>query len=221
MTTVTSAAPDRPLRADAARNRERILAAAAEVFADRGLEVSLDDIARHAGVGVGTVYRRFPTKESLVEALFEAHIARLEALAEKAVSYADSWDGLVAVLTEVCELQAGNRGFREILLSTTYGQQTAARARERLTPVIASALARAHAEGHLRAGLEPVDMVLVEFMVGAVADYTKHVPGAWRRYLEIVIDGLRARPDLAPPATPALSSDDLDLSMNRWRPHRR
>jgi AcrR family transcriptional regulator len=219
MTAVTS--DSRPLRADAARNRERILAAAAEVFADRGLDVSLDDVARHAGVGVGTVYRRFPTKEALVEALFEAHVEALAALAAKAVSYADSWDGLVAVLTEVCELQAGNQGFREILLSTTYGQQTAARARERLAPVIAAALEKARAEGYLRADIVPVDMILIEFMVGGVADYTKHVPGAWRRYLEIVVDGLRARPDLTPPATPPLSSEDLDLSMTKWRPSRR
>src|ERR1043166_6338645 len=95
MSAVTS--DSRPLRVDAARNRERILAAASEVFADRGLDVSLDDIARHAGVGVGTVYRRFPTKEALIEALFDSHLAQLEALAENAVSYADSWDGLVAL----------------------------------------------------------------------------------------------------------------------------
>ena len=219
MATVTS--DSRPLRADAVRNRERILAAAADVFADRGLDVSLDDVARHAGVGVGTVYRRFPTKEALVEALFEAHVEALAALAEKAASYADSWDGLVAVLTEVCELQAGNRGFRELLLSTSYGRRIAVRARERLAPVVAAALAKAQAEGHLRPDITPADMVLIEFMIGGVADYTKNIPGAWRRYLEIVVEGLRARPDQAPLSTPPPSDEDLDESMTKWRPSRR
>jgi len=70
-------AVERPLRADAERNRQRILTAAAEVFAERGLDVSLDDIAKHAGLGVGTVYRRFPTEGKLVEALFEDHVDTL------------------------------------------------------------------------------------------------------------------------------------------------
>ena len=75
--------PERPLRADAERNRRRILAAAAEVFADRGLDVSLDDIAAAAGVGVGTVYRRFPNKDSLIDALFEEKMGRVIALARE------------------------------------------------------------------------------------------------------------------------------------------
>jgi AcrR family transcriptional regulator len=208
---------DRPLRKDAALNRERILVAAAEVFAERGLDVSLDDIARHAGLGVGTVYRRFPTKDALVEALFEQHIDTLTALAESAADDENPWDGLVRVLTDVCAMQATNRGLREILLSSRYGQGCAARARERLNPAIARGLARAQADGSLRADIVPVDMILTEFMVGSIAQYTRHVPDAWRRYLQIVIDGLRAHPDSTPLATPAISHDDLDQAMLSWR----
>src|SRR5499425_2315450 len=85
----------RPLRRDAERNRQRILKAASEVFNERGLEVSLDEIARHAGVGVGTVYRRFRTKEELVEALFIDRIEEVAALAEEAAEVPDPWSGLV------------------------------------------------------------------------------------------------------------------------------
>jgi AcrR family transcriptional regulator len=84
----------RPLRRDAALNRQRILQAASEVFTERGLEVSLDEVARRAGVGVGTVYRRFRTKEDLVEALFVDRIDEVAALAEKATQAADPWSGL-------------------------------------------------------------------------------------------------------------------------------
>jgi AcrR family transcriptional regulator len=211
----------RPLRRDAERNRQRILTAAAEVFADRGLDVSLDDIAKHAGLGVGTVYRRFPTKELLVEALFEDHVDTLAEMAESVAYAENSWDGLVTVLTEACALQAGNQGLREVLMSSSYGQGCAARARARLMPAIEKGLQRAQDDGYLRTDIEPVDMVLIEFMIGGVAEYTKQNPNAWRRYLQIVMDGLRARPDVMPPAAPALTSEELDAAMVCWRPPRR
>jgi len=210
----------RPLRKDAALNRERILTAAAEVFAERGLDVSLDDIARHAGLGVGTVYRRFPTKELLTEALFQQHVNTLTALAEAALTAENSWDGLVTVLTDVCAMQATNRGLREVLLSSNYGENCAAQARDRLKPAIAAALERAQRDGYLRSDIVPVDMILVEFMIGAVAQYTRHAPDAWRRYLHIMIDGLRARPDLGDPQPPAITHEQLDEAMLTWRPKR-
>jgi AcrR family transcriptional regulator len=215
------AAVDKPLRKDAALNRERILTAAAEVFAERGLDVSLDDIARHAGLGVGTVYRRFPSKDLLVEALFEQHMEALTTLAESGAEAEDSWEGLVKVITEICSMQATNRGLSEILLSSRFGQGCADRARERLNPAIAKRLERARADGYLRADVVPVDVVIAEFMIGGVAQYTRHVPGAWRRYLEIFIDGLRARPDAGPLSTPPLTSDGLDEAMTCWHPAQR
>jgi len=89
---------ERPLRRDAERNRQRILLAAAEVFTQRGLEATLDDVARQAGVGVGTVYRRFPDKESLVAELFADRIDAMVAVAEQALAAPDPWQALVSYL---------------------------------------------------------------------------------------------------------------------------
>src|SRR5919107_5107373 len=94
----------RPLRADAERNRARILAAASEVFAERGLDVSLDDIAGAAGVGVGTVYRRFPDKDALIDALFEDKIADVERVAREALDVEDPWEGFESFMRAVCRL---------------------------------------------------------------------------------------------------------------------
>src|SRR5919107_4085250 len=113
----------RPLRADADRNRARILAAAAEVFADRGLDVSLDDIAAHAGVGVGTVYRRFPDKDALIDALFEEKIDRAVALADQALEIEDPWEGFTTFMRGMCRMQAGGPGFKDPLLGSDRGRE--------------------------------------------------------------------------------------------------
>src|SRR5690242_8811486 len=98
----------RPLRRDAERNRQRILQAAAEVFTQRGLDATLDDVARQAGVGVGTVYRRFPDKETLVAELFQDRIDTLVAAAEKACTGADPWQALVSYLEYAAASMAGD-----------------------------------------------------------------------------------------------------------------
>ncbi|HMI72272.1 MAG TPA: helix-turn-helix domain-containing protein, partial [Solirubrobacteraceae bacterium] len=113
----------RPLRRDAERNRHRILEAAAEAFAERGLTITMDDIAEHAGVGVGTVYRRFPQKELLIEALFEERVGELVAMAERALEENDPWEALVGFLEGAQALQATNRGLKELVLSTTHGRE--------------------------------------------------------------------------------------------------
>ena len=117
-----SVSPHPPLRKDAERNRQRILEAAREVFATRGLSATLDDIAHHAGVGVGTVYRRFPDKEQLIDALFEERIDEIATAATESVAIEDPWDGVVHFLQRALELQAGDRGLKQLLLSTTHGQ---------------------------------------------------------------------------------------------------
>ena len=93
----TTVAAQRPLRRDAERNRIRILASAKVLFAEHGVDVSLDDIARHAGVGVGTVYRRFPDREALIDELFEDKISEIEELAAASLAIDDPWEGLVDV----------------------------------------------------------------------------------------------------------------------------
>src|SRR3954467_7812049 len=120
--TSTAEPAERPLRKDAERNRKRILHAAAEVFGERGLDATLDDVARRAGVGVGTVYRRFPDKESLVAELFQGRIDDLVAVAEQACTADDPWTGLVSYLEHIATTMSGDFGLRQMMLFATYGQ---------------------------------------------------------------------------------------------------
>ncbi len=184
----------RPLRADAARNRERILEAAGEVFAERGLDATLDDVAQKAGLGVGTVYRRFPSKEDLVEALFEKAVHEVVALAEEAEAKENSWDGLVWFLEGATEMQAKDLGLRDVILHGGSGRDRVSLARRKIVPPVTHLVERAQRDGHLRPDLLATDIPIIELMVSSVAAYTSSVaPDLWRRYLSIVLDGLVVR----------------------------
>ena len=189
MASTTPPASERPLRRDAERNRLRILQAAREVFADRGLDASLDQIADHAGVGVGTVYRRFPDKDALIDALFEERIDEVAAAGQHALSASDPWEGLVGFLQEGNALSAYDRGLRQVLRSR--GAHKTERAREKVVPIATELVARAQRAGALRADLDPLDLPVIQLMVSAVADMTHEVsPELWQRALTIIIDGL-------------------------------
>ncbi len=176
---------ERPLRADAARNRERILEAAAELFAARGLEVTLDDIAAQAGLGVGTVYRRFPNRDALVEALFEQRLAGIVAVAEGALAEPDSWAGVVRMLTELGAIMAADQGLHEVLVCRSGGCGDNDVVRDRMAPIVTAVFARAAADGHLRPDVVPTDFPMVLRMVAAVAEFTRDVrPELWRRYVD-------------------------------------
>jgi AcrR family transcriptional regulator len=205
----------RPLRRDAERNRQRILRAAAEVFTTRGLQASLDDVARHAGVGVGTVYRRFPDKESLAEALFEERIEAMIALAEKALAEPDSWAGLVSFLEGACTQLATDRGLREILMFATYGRDRINHGRDRMRPLVTALVRRAQRDGQLRSDLRPTDVLFIEFMISAAARYAEPVkPEIWRRYLALITDALRPeRAGTTPLPEPALRPDEMVVVM--------
>lgn len=205
----------RPLRRDAERNRQLILRAAAEVFTTRGLQASLDDVARHAGVGVGTVYRRFPDKESLAEALFEERIEAMARLAENALAEPDSWTGLMSFLEGACTELSTDRGLHEIVMYATHGRDRTGRARARMQPLVTALVQRAQEDGQLRADLQPTDMLFIEFMVSAAARYAEPVkPEIWRRYLTLITDALRpARADTTPLPEPALEPPELAVVM--------
>jgi len=189
MASTSPPASERPLRRDAERNRLRILQAAREVFADRGLDASLDQIAAHAGVGVGTVYRRFPDKDALIDALFEERIDEVAAAAQRALSAPDPWEGLVGYLQHANALRARDRGLRQALLSR--GAHRTERARGKVTPIATELLARAQQAGSLRADFDLFDLPLIDLMVSAIADLTREVsPELWQRALTIIIDGL-------------------------------
>jgi len=210
------AAPDgRPLRRDAERNRQRILRAAAEVFTERGLQATLDDVARRAGVGVGTVYRRFPDKEALVEALFTERLDALVGYAEHGLADPDPWAGLVFFLEQGAVLIAGDRGLRQLLMFATYGRDRVDQARARMLPVVSQMVQRAQEAGEVRADLRPTDVPLIEFMLSAAAEYAGQVrPEIWRRYLALLLDALRpTRAAATALPEPALSPDEMVQAM--------
>lgn len=209
----------RPLRRDAERNRRRILEAAAEAFAERGLTITMDDIAAQAGVGVGTVYRRFPQKDLLIEALFEERVGELVALAEEALRAEDPWDGLVGFLERAQALQASDRGLKELVLSTAHGRDRVACVRERLGPLAEELVVRAQAAGQLRADVDGSDLPLIQVMLGAVVDVTRDVaPDTWRRMLALMIDGLRASEPRTTLPSPALDAGQIDHALRNWKP---
>jgi AcrR family transcriptional regulator len=218
-----SKAPDRPLRKDAERNRQRILDAARELFAQYGLGVTLNDVAHHAGVGVGTVYRRFPDKAQLIEELFEQQLEELVAMMEDAVEDPDPWRGLTGFITRNLELQTRDRAFREIVMGTPEGAQRVARIRARMFPIGGRLVQRAKEAGALRADFQPPDFPILVMMLTAIVDAAREVePELWRRYLEIVLQGLRADP--RPPerlATPPLTADEVPRVMSAFKLPRR
>ena len=205
----------RPLRADAERNRRRILAAAATVFAERGLDVSLDDIAAAAGVGVGTVYRRFPDKDALIDALFADKIGDVERLAHECLGMTDPGEAFASFLRGVCRLNAEDRGLKEVLLFR--GLDRARRARETIAPLAGRLLERAQAAGAVRADLAPTDIPLMHFAVGFVADRTREVaPDYWERTVTILLDGLAVRRDgVTPLDAPPLGLEQVGEALVR------
>jgi AcrR family transcriptional regulator len=186
---VDGAPAEKPLRSDAARNRERILAAAEEVFAARGLEATLDDIAAHAGLGVGTVYRRFPNRDALVDALFLERLADVAALAGQVLTEPDSWVALRRLLETVGDVVTSDQGLFEVLVCRPGGREAV---REQMLPIVTSVFARAQADGHLRPDVAPTDFPMMLRMLAGIADATREVrPDLWRRYLDLLLDGLR------------------------------
>ena len=213
----------RPLRRDAERNRQRILEAATEVFNQRGLDVSLDEIARHAGVGVGTVYRRFRTKEELVEALFMTRLGTVAAIAEQALEAPDPWAGLVSFMERMAETMAGDLGLRQILMFATYGRDLVAVAREHNAPLVERLVERAQAAGQLRSDLRQTDIIFIVFMLTDATEFAQAAsPGIWRRYLTLILDGMRPdREGASPLPVAALLPGELEKSMRQVSSRRR
>lgn len=206
---------DRPLRRDAERNRQRILRAAAIVFTQRGLDATLDDVAREAGVGVGTVYRRFPDKQSLVAELFADRIDSLVAVAEQACAAPDPWQALVSYLQYAAKTMAADVGLRQLMMFATYGTDQVAYAREQMRPVITKLVERAQETGELRQDFQAGDVPLIAFMLASAAEYASPVnPGIWRRYLALIIDGMRSSRDgTSELPAPALTPPEIEQAM--------
>jgi AcrR family transcriptional regulator len=214
---------ERPLRKDAERNRQRILAAAGALFAECGLGATLDAVAERAGVGVGTVYRRFPDKEALIDALFEERIDQVVAIAEACSAMDDAWEALSCFFDRAITLHGQDRALKEIVFSTAHGHQRVASARDRIAPLVEALVARAHAAGQLRKDFQTTDTPIIQLALTAVIEYAGDVePDLWRRYLAVMLDGLRAEAARTPMAPAALQQDQLDVVMSRgFGPSRR
>jgi AcrR family transcriptional regulator len=211
--------PCRGLRKDAERNRQRILAAARELFAVRGLEATLNDVAHQANVGVGMVYRRFATKEELLEAIFEDSIDQVVELAKAALRIEDSWDGFVWFVEHLCELTATDRGLREMVCSKAYGGYRVECARLRLDPHVSKVVERARDDGYLRPDVEPTDMPILNLLAGTVSEWAGHIePDLWRRYVALLLDGMRDRDGQQRIPVDALKDEQMDEAMRGWRP---
>lgn len=209
------------LRRDAERNRRLILDAARELFADRGLSATLNDVAHHAGVGVGTVYRRFPDKAQLVDALFEQRLDEIVRMLEEALDDPDPWHGLTCFLERVLDKQAKDRGLKEVLMGIAPGSSARiTRSRATLHPLAAELVERAVRSGAVRPDSEPQDFGILQLMVGAVIDAGREVaPDLWRRYLAIMLQGLRAQPAAADPLpASAVSPEEMDAVLSAASP---
>lgn len=210
----TCGASDRPLRKDAVRNRQRVIDAARDLFATRGLDATLNEVAHHGGIGVGTVYRRFPTKEELFEAIFEDAIDEVAAVADTGLDFDDSWQGFVWFVQEMCQRTATDRGLREILYGQTGCGNRVDAARTRLVPKIAKLVARAQKDGYLRPGISDTDMPILGMLAGTVSEFAGHVDAElWRRYVAIFLDGLRNRDGQQPLPVEALDEDQAAIAM--------
>jgi AcrR family transcriptional regulator len=197
------------LRADAARNRERILTAALEVFAESGADLSIDEIARRAGVGHATVFRRFPTKEDLVVALFERRLLEVAQAAEEAERMDDPWEGLRTAMEHIAAKQVRDRGLFEAVATEVIGSPRLREARRRVMEPFARLLRRAQDAGAVRADLEPPDVIFLVTAAGHAAPCRIDLPDVWRRYLGVILDGMRPE-GASPLSPPAPTVTELD-----------
>ena len=193
----------RPLRRDAERNRQLVLDAARHVFAVRGLAAGFDEIARVAGVGAATVYRRFPERADLVEALFEQDLERMVSRARDAAGDPDAWAGLCGFLRWAVELQARNRGLAQVLAATEHGTERIERARAEIAAIVDTLVTRAQDAGVLRSDVAALDLLLTMTLVAQVGDVDD--PGSRERLATLVLDGFPTRrdhPTTLPPSAP-------------------
>ncbi|MDP9092550.1 MAG: TetR/AcrR family transcriptional regulator [Actinomycetota bacterium] len=213
-----AAAPGTP-RKDVARNRARLLTAADELVAEQGLDVSFNELARRAGVGVGTVYRHFTDREALIAAMLEQRVGVIAGILRAATAADDPVASFREAVFDVCELQAGDRGMWEAIGRS--GPQNIRSAREQLLPATEQLVQRAQATGRFRPDFAATDLAMLFWISGAVSGLTRTVaPGTWRRYVEIILDGLTIRPDTKPLSVPALTTEAMQDVLAAWRPDR-
>jgi AcrR family transcriptional regulator len=193
----------RGLRADAARNRAAILAVARDVFAEQGLEAPLEVIAARAGVGIATLYRRFPTREKLVAAALVEKIAQYAEAAEQALEVPDPWAGFAWFVQRICELQACDRGLGDLLSMTLSAGEQIEQLRKTANENVITLIDRAKASGTLRDDFVGEDLLLLLIATAAVMQVTRaDAPDAWRRFVALALDAFRGQDSAGLPEPP-------------------
>ncbi|MFF9772833.1 TetR/AcrR family transcriptional regulator [Streptomyces sp. NPDC013978] len=219
-------------RRDARRNRELLVAAAHEVFTEQGLEAPLDVIARRAGVGNATLYRHFPSRATLIEAVFHDQLTGTMAVGDRVRDAPDAWTGLVEYLGAVFHTLASDRGTNDLMTTHLPGIDVLEDVHEHNRRTVELLLRRGREEGTVRADVTTEDVLFALAALGrAVPALTAATtPDAWRRPLALLLDGLRpSAPTPTPPTPPtaptvlpgtALTAEQLHAVLGELGPHR-
>lgn len=217
-----AATPTGVRRATVEANRQRLLTAAEGLFAERGLAVTLNDVAHRAGVGVGTAYRRFANKDELIDAVFDRRLDEVAALAQECLGDPDPWHGLASYLERSLQMEVGDRSLSQMVHNSVQpSDRRITQWRDRLAPLLEQLVQRAKDSGALRPDVVASDAIYLKAALTSIIDMSRHdAPDIFRRYLTVVLDGLRARPGL-PSALPVppVSTDtaDADMAAVHWR----
>ena len=200
-------------RRDAVENRERLLAAAGEMFAEHGLGVPLDEIARRAGVSIGTLYNNFAQREALFDAIYPARVAELDVVAETALTDPDAWQGFRRFVLHVFERQAADRGLNDVMTLRYPAAEALTEACDRGFARIDQVVTRAQQAGDLRPDFAMADLACLIWATSRVIAATEPVaPGSWRRFAEMHLDGLRARTGQSV-SVPPMSTEQIAAAM--------
>ncbi|MFJ9904473.1 TetR/AcrR family transcriptional regulator [Streptomyces sp. NPDC101152] len=209
-----------PLRRDARRNRDQLVDAAHEVFAEQGLDAPLDVIARRAGVGNATLYRHFPSRAALVDAVFRDQLGQTTAAGERARNAPDAWTGLTGYLRAVFTTLAADRGTNDLMTTRVQGVQALDAVHAHNRETLELLLERGRAEGTVRADVGTEDVLFALAALGRAVPALTAVtaPDAWRRPVALLLDGLRPAPAPLPGA--ALDAGQLADVLRELGPHR-
>jgi AcrR family transcriptional regulator len=205
----------RPVRRDVQRNRDALLQAARQAYAGGGVDAPLDGIARLAGVGIATLYRHFPRRADLIDAVLACAVQDHLDIAARALVFADPWDGLVHYLEETTRLEAANRGINDLMCMRIPGTDTCEEAKENLCAALTRLIERAQASGQLRKDVTLQDFSFISWGNSRILDALSADDGeVWRRYLALLLDGFRAEGAHVLPCPP-LEAEQVSRAMTR------
>lgn len=208
---------EKPLRKDAAQRRQLLIDVAREVFAEHGVKATLHDVAREAGVGVGTVYRRFANKQELLEEIYKEQVDELEQLLHEALALEDAWEALEFYVRRSIALQVRDRGMAQIISGHYMTKDLFDASRARIAPLVNALAKNAVRSGQARADLVGTDLIFVQIGLLAIADmqYLDAAQGMeamvgklYERYLQIALDGMRVEAAREALPVPPLTTDE-------------